>query len=88
MRAEENLPDLRRETRVDVAGEVLLSWGRSFKEVLGASSADADPVILGVAGSEADFTSYYGRLENIADGRGTVVFILAAQDLPFKQILH
>lgn len=49
LRAEENLTGLRRQMRVDVAGDVLLSCGRSFKEVLGASSAGADLVILGMA---------------------------------------
>ena len=85
---EENVTGLLRETRVDAVGEVLLTGGRSFKEVIVSSSAGADLVILGVAEPGADFTSCYGPLQNLADGLGTVVFVLAAQDLPFKEILH
>lgn len=84
-RAEENPTGLLRETRVDAAGEVLLSGGRHFKEVLGVSSAGADLVMLGVAEPGADFPP---TTANLADGFGTVVFILAAQGLPFKQIVR
>ena len=47
MRAEENLTGLLREPRAEAAGE-LLCGGRSFKEAFRASSAGADPVMLGV----------------------------------------
>ena len=87
MRAE-NLTGLLRETRVHAGGEVLPSRGRSFTEVLGVSSADADLVMLGVGELGADFTSCYGRPPNLADGLGRVVLVLAAQDLPFKQFLR
>ena len=52
------------------------------------SSACADHVRLGVAEPGAYFTSCYGRLPNLAGGLGRVVLVLAAQDLPFKQILR
>ena len=86
--AEGNLTRILEQTRVDATGEVLLSGARSFKAVLGESSSRADLVMLGMAEPGADFNAYYGRLQHLADGLPTVVFVLASQDLPFKQILR
>ena len=85
--AEENLTSLLEWTRVDATSEVLLSEGRSFKALLGESSSRADLVMLGIAEPGVDFTSYYGQLQHLAD-LSTVLFVLVAQDLPFKQILR
>ena len=35
-----------------------------------------------------DFTSYYGRLQSVARDLPAVVFTLAAQDLPFADLLE
>ena len=80
--AEENLTSLLEWTRVDATSE-----GRSFKALLGESSSRADLVMLGIAEPGVDFTSYYGQLQHLAD-LSTVLFVLVAQDLPFKQILR
>ena len=87
-RAQQNLKGLLDETRVDAEGEVLLSGGRPFKEVLTRSSRGADLVVLGMAEPGSNFTTYYDRLHHLADGMPTTLFVLAAEDLPFKQILR
>lgn len=86
--AEENLTSLLKEMRVDAKGEVILSEGRSFKEVLTQSSKGADLVMLGMAEPGSNFAPYYDRLHHLADGMPTTVFVLAAQNLPFRRILH
>ena len=87
-RAEENLTSLLAEVRVDAEGEVILSEGRPFKEILSRSSRGADLVMLGMAAPGSNFASYYDRLHHLAEGMPTTVFVLAAQDLPFQRILH
>ena len=85
---EENLTSFLERPRVDATSEVLLSEGPSFKALLGESSSRADLVMLGLAELGADFTSYYGQLQHLADSHSTALFVLAAQDPPFKQILR
>ena len=75
--------------RIGARAEVLVADGRPFHERLRESSADADLVFLGVAEptEEADFSSYYGRLQELSQGLNAVVFTLAAQDLDFAAVL-
>ncbi len=76
--------------RIGAQTHVLVAHGRPFKEILIESSADADLVFLGIAApsTQEDFPSYYARAQEIAADLPTVVFTLAAQDLPFASVLE
>ena len=76
--------------RIGARPHVIVSDGRPFEEILVESSADADLVFLGIAepGGHPDFPSYYNRLQHMADDLPAAVFTLAAQDLPFADLLE
>ncbi len=74
-------------SRTGVSFEVLVSGERPFDEVLKASSATADLVLLGIAEPRDDFVGYYEKLRDRAAGLPTTLFVLAAEDLAFGEVL-
>lgn len=76
--------------RIGARPHVIVSEGRPFEEIRVESSADADLVFMGIAEpkANADFAEYYARLQRIADPLPAVIFTLAAQDLPFADLLE
>ncbi len=88
--AQENLEARVAGLRIGARPHVLVSDGRPFHDILIEESADADLVFLGIAepGDHPDFPTYYGRLQEMADELPAVVFTLAAQELPFADLLE
>jgi solute carrier family 12 sodium/potassium/chloride transporter 2 len=88
--AQENLEARVAGLRIGARPHVLVSGGRPFEEILTESSADADLVFLGIAEPRGygGFPEYYTRLQKIASTLPAVVFTLAAQDLPFADLLE
>ncbi len=76
--------------RIGARPHVLVSDGRPFREILVEESAEADLVFMGIAepGDHPDFPDYYNGLQHMADALPAVVFTLAAQDLPFADLLE
>jgi solute carrier family 12 sodium/potassium/chloride transporter 2 len=75
--------------RIGARPQVLVSDGRPFPEILKESSADADLVFLGIAEPRGEgFPAYYEGLQKMAADLPAVVFTLAAQDLPFADLLE
>ena len=68
---------------------VITAEGRSFDDVLHETSADADVAFLGMATpeEEPDYSSYYARLQERTEGLPPTVFVLAAEDIAFKEVL-
>ncbi len=83
----ENVAALIERSRTGVDFEVLVSGGRPFDEILKGSSRDADLVLTGIAEPGEDFTGYYETLQRRAEGLPTTVFVLAAEDLAFGEVL-
>jgi amino acid transporter len=79
-----------RQTRTGAALHVIQAEGRSFDEVLHATSQAADLVLMGLAVPEpgADFAAYYTALRARTDGLPTTLFVLAAEDIAFGQVLQ
>ena len=77
---------LRQQLR-DFDFEVLVLGERSFDETLRRSSADADLVLVGLAEPGEDFRGYYERLHERFEGLPTTLFVLAAEDLAFGEVL-
>lgn len=83
-----NLEDLTQQLRIGARSQVLEAKGRPFPEILRRSSQSADLVFLGMAKPMDDYTSYYERLQDLATGLPTTVFVLAEPDFAFSEVLQ
>ena len=84
---DKNLNRMVSDMRTGAISEVLVAGGRSFDEILHQASADADLVFLGMASPFNDFRAYYENLQQRITGLPTTVFVLAAEDLAFGEVL-
>jgi len=68
---------------------VIEADGRIFDEIVHDTSRDADIVFLGMATPEEkeDYASYYTRLHERTAGLPLTVFVLAAEDISFREVL-
>jgi len=87
--ARENLLDIVDRIRTGSMVEVIVSDGRSFDEILHESSDGADLVMLGMAKPENidNFRSYYETLQKRTAGLPTTLFVLAAEEIQFGEVL-
>jgi len=85
--ARANLQQLVEGTRTGAHSEVLAAAGRDFEDILRTSSRDADLIFLGMAAPAEEFTGYYELLQRRAKGLPTTVFVLAAEDVAFGEML-
>ena len=79
-----------RQTRTGATLHVTLAEGRLFDEILHETSQAADLILMGLAIPEpgADFAAYYTALRARTDGLPTTLFVLAAEDIAFGQVLQ
>lgn len=84
-----NLQQVVESIRTNAKTEVILSEGRSFEEVLKASSQDADIVFLGLATPDQtdDFTTYYQNIQSRLKGLPSTVMVMAAEEISFGKVL-
>lgn len=70
---------------------MIVAEGCPFDEILRTASADADLVFLGMAAPDGDsegaFETYYARLRERTAGLPSTVFVLAAEEIAFGQVL-
>ena len=67
---------------------MLVAHGRSFLDILEESSQDADLVLMGLAApDDLDFASYYSDLKARTAHLPCTVFVLAAEDVAFREVL-
>ena len=87
--AHANVSRLIEETRTGASLDVIVANGRPFDEILRETSHDADLVLLGMAApeNEADFVAYYEQLRTRARGLPSTVFVLAAEEIAFREVL-
>jgi solute carrier family 12 sodium/potassium/chloride transporter 2 len=85
--ARENLDSLVQELRIGAQPQVLVANERSFDEILHESSAKADLVFLGMASPHENYTDYYASLQARTRGLPTIIFVLAAPDFAFSEVL-
>ncbi|MEQ9553568.1 MAG: Na-K-Cl cotransporter [Coleofasciculus sp. G3-WIS-01] len=83
-----NLEELTQQLRIGARSQVIEAKGRPFPEILRRSSQSADLVFLGMAKPMDDYTSYYERLQDLATGLPTTVFVLAEPDFAFSEVLQ
>jgi len=82
-----NLQAIVRRVRSGVGAEVLVSHGRPFVDIMRESSGESDLVLLGMRKPDAGFRAYYERMRDAVDGMPTAAFVLAAEDMPFGDIV-
>jgi len=86
-RARDNLETIIDRLRIDANPNVMSADGREFTEILHSTSMEADLVLLGMARPDVSFTHYYQRMQTLSDGMGPTLFVLAAEDLEFGNVL-
>jgi solute carrier family 12 (sodium/potassium/chloride transporter), member 2 len=85
--ARTNLQNLFSASRTGIQHEVIVSGERSFFEVLRSSSRTSDLVFLGLATPDESFGAYYAGLQERTSMLPTTVFVLAAEDVPFEEVI-
>jgi hypothetical protein len=84
----ENLAAMATRTRTGAEPYVLPANGRPFFEILQGSSNDADLVFMGMARPDAGhFEEYYADLRERTEGLPSTVFVLAAEEIAFREVL-
>ncbi|QCS50469.1 MULTISPECIES: amino acid permease [Cyanophyceae] len=84
-----NLESLISSARIKAEPMVIIAGDRSFEDILYQSSASADLVFLGMARPHepADFQDYYKSLSQRAQNLPSTVFVLAAPDFAFAEVV-
>jgi solute carrier family 12 (sodium/potassium/chloride transporter), member 2 len=85
--ARDNLDRIIERLRIGARSNVLAADGRPFIETLRATSTEADLVLLGMAVPDDNFTVYYERMQSLSAGLGPTLFVLAAENLQFGNVL-
>ena len=85
--ARTNLVRLVEGSRTGARSEVVVAGDRSFDEILHASSRDADLIFMGIAAPGEDFSDYFESLLQRTRDLPSTVFVLAAEDVAFGQVL-
>ena len=67
--------------------EVLIADGRRFVDIMQESSRHADLILLGMREPDDGFRAYYERMRDAVEGMPTAAFVLAAEDMPFGDIV-
>ena len=85
--AKDNLSNFSKKLRIDVIPKVIVAEGRSFNEILQKSSRNADLIFLGMAQPSANFIEYYEQLQARVADLSSTIFVLAAPDFAFGEVL-
>ena len=85
--ASENMSNLSQNLRIDVIPKVIVAEGRSFDEILYSSSRNSDLIFLGMAAPSENFAQYYEKLQDRVSDLPSTVFVLAAPDFAFGEVL-
>ncbi len=85
--ARENLKSYTNKLRIDVTSQVYTAQGRPFAEILRQCSNNADLVFLGMATPQKNYMEYYENLQAKVVGLPSTVFVLAAPEFAFGEVL-
>ncbi len=85
--ARRNIRELIDKLRIQCSINLVVQNDRSFYEILPKASRAADLVIMGLAEPGENFASYYADFKVHTSGLPTTLFVLAAQDIEFDEIL-
>ncbi|MDZ7758428.1 Na-K-Cl cotransporter [Rhodohalobacter sp.] len=82
-----NLVKILNKIRIEASIELIVSEGRSFKEILHASSSNADLILLGMATPGDDFVAYYDSIQERLKDLPTTALVLAGEEMSFGEVL-
>jgi solute carrier family 12 sodium/potassium/chloride transporter 2 len=85
--AKENLSAMLSRMRIGFQYHILVAKGENFWDILTRESANSDLVMMGLALPEEDFKGYYSKLKERTRNLPSKVFVLAAQDIEFEEVL-
>jgi hypothetical protein len=74
--------------RVDFRQKVIVAHNRPFWEIIHDESEHSDLVMLGMAEPDENFVNYYEQLNERTQGLPSTIFVLAAQEIAFQEVLH
>lgn len=88
--ARENLENIFAGMRTGFGYQILVAEGRNFWDIMAVESKNTDLVMMGLAFLEGEesFEEYYLSLKEKTNALSTKVFVLAAQDVQFDQVLR
>ena len=87
--AKENIKNYIKNLRINVKSEVIVAQDRPFNEILRQNSRNSDLVFLGMATPKEneDYVQYYETLRNKIVDLPSTIFVLAAPDFAFGEVL-
>jgi len=88
----ERLENFIEEQRIPATAEVLIKRLPSFYDIIRQASADAGLVFMGMRPPSAEetaeeYSTYYGNLMETTTGMPPLAFILAAENIEFRQVI-
>lgn len=83
----ENLKNILSEMRVGFDTQVIVSNGRIFWDILKEESKNSNMVMLGLKAPDDDFHNYYKQVKENTQEIKNKIFVLASQDIEFKDVL-
>lgn len=85
--ARKNISELLKLVRIDIQENLVVSYGQSFDELRKKISMKADLVLMGLAEPGDDFLNYYTGMIKRIEGSPSTMFVLAAQEINFEEVL-
>ena len=85
--ARENICNYVEKLRINVGSQVIVANGLSFEEILQQNSRNGDLVFLGMASPKDNYVEYYESLRQKVAGLPSTIFVLAAPDFAFGEVL-
>jgi amino acid transporter len=85
--ARKNISELLKKVRIDIQENLIVSYGKSFDELRRKVSGKADLVLLGMVEPDEGFLKYYTEMIRKIEGAPSTMFVLAAQDINFEEVL-
>lgn len=86
--AQTNLNKLIETLSIGAQSKIIVAEGRPFDTILRKSSATADLILMGLATPGDGFAEYYTSLQKKTVDLPPTIFVLAAEDLAFSELLQ
>lgn len=86
--AKENLRDIISQFRLQFKQKIIVAHGEKFCDILNRESSKKDLVMLGLKTPDNDFKNYYEKFKADTKKIPRKIFVLAAQDIEFSDVLN
>ena len=86
--AKNNLNQIITQFRLQFKQKIIVANGESFTDILKRESATKDLVMLGLKKPDSDFENYYKEFKANTKEISRKIFVLAAQDIEFADVLN